>query len=113
MPMIDARFSVPMTPAQQTALKTRFGRAVECLPGKSESWLMVGLTPNACLYFKGDPAPAAYVEVSVFGELDPRGCENMTAEICAAVEEILSIPPDRVYVRYGSTKTWGWNGGNF
>ena len=37
----------------------------------------------------------------------------MTAEVCAAIEEILAIPAGRVYVRYGSTKQWGWNGGNF
>lgn len=113
MPMIDARFSTPMTHEQETALKARLGKAIECIPGKTEEWLMVGLVPDACLYFKGQPGPAAYVEVSVLGADNAAGYAAMTADVCAAFEEILSIPADRVYVKYASTQHWGWNNGNF
>ena len=113
MPMIDARFSVSMSPAQEQELKTRLGKAIECIPGKNESWLMIGLTPDACLYFRGEKGPAAWVEVSVFGGDSESGYAAMTAEVCRIFEEVLGIPADRVYVRYGSTRYWGWNGGNF
>ena len=29
------------------------------------------------------------------------------------LEELCGISPDRVYVKYGETANWGWNGGNF
>lgn len=39
MPYIEAKVSCKLTDEKITALKTEFGKAIECIPGKSESWL--------------------------------------------------------------------------
>ena len=37
----------------------------------------------------------------------------MTGPICDELRDVLGIDPARVYVRYGSTPDFGWNGSNF
>ena len=74
---------------------------------------MVGIEPEHILYFKGDNAPAAMVEVSVFGHADSSAYEKLTDSVCTILNEQLSIDPSRIYVKYSETPNWGWNGSNF
>ena len=39
MPFININTNVSVSKAQETAVKTRLGKAIELIPGKSESWL--------------------------------------------------------------------------
>ena len=43
MPFIDSKVSVKTTTEQRKELKERLGQAIEVIPGKSESWLMIDL----------------------------------------------------------------------
>ncbi|MCI1832939.1 MAG: phenylpyruvate tautomerase MIF-related protein [Bifidobacterium sp.] len=115
MPVIHTHVSVPTTQAQREALKTAYGRAIGAVPGKSESWLMCPFEDNMPIYFAGsDKAPAAYVEVNVFGANVPKSSwESLTTQIMDALNKELSIPRDRTYIRYSASGDWGWNGGNF
>ena len=63
------------------------------------------------IYFGGsDDAPAAYVEVNVFGRSVPGSAwEKLTKSIMAALNSELGIPEDRTYIRYTATTDWGWN----
>lgn len=56
MPFINSKISTSLTKAQETEIKTRLGRAIQTIPGKSESWLMVGFEPDYKLYFRGSNA---------------------------------------------------------
>ena len=82
-------------------------------PGKSENWLMVGIEPEYKLWFKGENAPCAMVEVSIFGGTSEKIYENLTQKICKILNETLDIPQARSYVTYTEIDNWGWNGGNF
>ena len=114
MPCIQTTTSVRVSDAQKKELKTRFGKAIEIFPGKSERWLMLTLQDDTPVCFAGDDdAPAAFVQVSILGKSDRAHFERMTAEICAILESVLSVSPDRVYVKYEECAHWGWNGGNF
>lgn len=114
MPFINAKVSTTISEGQEKELKTRLGKAIECIPGKSESWLMLGFEPEYKLYFKGDNSkPTAFVEVSVFGKENPQAFDALTGEICKIFGEVLGISADRIYVKYGACENWGWNGGNF
>ena len=42
MPFINSKISVTVTNEQEQEIKTRLGQAIQTIPGKSESWLMVG-----------------------------------------------------------------------
>ena len=50
MPFINSKISTSLTEAQETEIKTRLGQAIQTIPGKSESWLMVGFEPDYKLY---------------------------------------------------------------
>ncbi len=114
MPFIDSKVTVKISDSQEKELKTRLGKAIALLPGKSERWLMTGFKDDYHLYFAGDNSdPSAFVDVSVFGAPDSAAFSKLTAEITKIFGEVLKIAPDRIYVKYSATRDWGWNGNNF
>ena len=114
MPYIKTRVSVSMTEAQSETLKSKFGKIIEIIPGKTESWLMVGFEDNYSLYFKGkNDTKLAYVEVKIFGGTTDEAYDKLTARLCQIYEEVLGIPQDKIYIKYEEVEHWGWNGANF
>lgn len=114
MPFINSKISTALSATQEQEIKTRLGQAITTIPGKSESWLMVGFEPEYKLYFRGDNSqPMAMVEVSVYGNENPSAFSKLTGQICDIFKDVLGIAPDHVYVKYEAVSNWGWNGGNF
>ena len=114
MPCIQVHVTQKLTDANKDAIKAKLGKAIECVPGKSEGWLMVVIRDDACIYFKGNQsAPSAFVDVSVYGDDNPRAFDKLTGEICKILSDEIGTPINRIYVKYSSTANWGWNGGNF
>ena len=114
MPFINSKVSVPMSDENKETIKSKLGEAISIIPGKTESWLMIGFEDNYDLYFQGNQsAPTAYVEVKVFGTMSDETAEKMTSAICGLYESELGIPANRIYVKYEEVSKWGWNGNNF
>lgn len=114
MPMISTKTTTKITAEQELILKEKLGKAIEILPGKTETWLMLGFEENCRLWFRGDNSkPLAYVEVSALGKISPDSAEKLTAEICDILKTVLGIEGDGVYVKYEETDKWGFDGGNF
>lgn len=114
MPFINSKISKKITKEQETELKTLLGQAIATIPGKSESWLMLGFEDEYSLYFRGDNSEAiAFVEVSVFGGENKAAFDALTGKICDIFGQVLGIKADHIYVKYEATTNWGWNGGNF
>ena len=114
MPFISTKTSKTLTVEQKTALKERFGKAIELIPGKSERWLMLGFEDGITMSFAGNMTePAAMVEVDIFGSTTKAAYDSLTKELCAIVEDITAIPASRIYIKYREVDTWGWNGQNF
>ncbi|MBQ9605643.1 MAG: hypothetical protein IJV16_00500 [Lachnospiraceae bacterium] len=114
MPFIDSKVSVKVSKEQETEIKSRLGQAISLIPGKSESWLMVGIQDEYHLYFRGeDSEPMAFIEVRIFGGSNRDAFEKMTAEITKIFGEVLGIAADHMYIKYSATTDWGWNGSNF
>jgi phenylpyruvate tautomerase PptA (4-oxalocrotonate tautomerase family) len=112
MPCIQTTVNVKITPAQEEAVKCRLGQAITLLPGKSEQWLMLTFRGDARVYFQGNDAPAAYVEVALFGRAPDAAYEKLTAAVTTILEEELKIPASRIYVKYEETSHWGYQGAN-
>ncbi len=112
MPFINLKTNILTDEKQRETIKSAFGHAVTAIPGKSESWLMVGIDDGYNLYFKGTPEPAAMVEVSVFGSENPSAFNVLTRKICDIISQQLEIDKSRIYVSYMATGNWGWNGSN-
>lgn len=113
MPCIQLHTSAAISIDQETTIKARLGKAIQVIPGKSEAWLMVTISGSEHIYFKGTNAPAAFVDVSVYGRENAQAFNALTAEICDILNDVLNIASDRIYVKYAATAHWGWNGGNF
>ena len=113
MPFINVKTNVAASKEQCEKIKAAFGQAITALPGKSENWLMVGIEPDYDLWFKGEDAPAAMVEVSIYGSASSNALVTLTSHITGILTDNIGIPSDRVYVKYTSTNDWGWNGSNF
>ena len=114
MPYIDAKLSVSLTQQKEKEIKQKLGEAIECIPVKSEQWLMVQLEENCCLYFQGtNDQPSAMVEVKIFGKAEDSAYDAMTAAVTEILSSELEIPASRIYVKYEECSHWGWNGNNF
>ena len=106
MPFINSKVTVKISQEKE--------EAITAIPGKSESWLMVGFEDEYKLYFKGEKCEkAAFVEVKVYGGADSQAYNRMTAEICKIYEEELGIPSGNIYITYQGIADWGYNGANF
>ena len=104
MPFINVKTNIPVSENAQEALKTRLGQAIEAIPGKSEAWLMVGVEPECALWFQGTDAPAALVEVSVYGGAEPDAQSLLEAAQLAAYfsqgRESANVPVDYTPVKF-------------
>ena len=113
MPFINSKVTVKMTEEKKEAIKSRLGEAVASTIGKSESWLMVGFEDSYDLYFQGNRSEeSAYIEVSIYGKASSSAFNALTGVICDIFESELSIPKNRIYVKYQEIPNWGWNGSN-
>lgn len=114
MPYIEAKVSCTLTNEQAQLLKTGFGKAIECIPGKNESWLMVNIEDGKKMFFKGnDNGDSAFISVSIFGSSSKDAYNALTGEICSLVSNTTGVSPNRIYVTYSEYDKWGWNGSNF
>ena len=114
MPFINTKVNISISKEQEKELKTRLGKAISMLPGKSEQWLMTGFEDNCHLYFRGDDSdPIAFVDVKVYGGGDSAAFSKLTGAITDIYGDVIGIAPDHIYVAYQPTDNWGWNGSNF
>ena len=108
MPFIKVKVGCHITDEQEKALKTRFGKAISLIPGKSEEYLLLEFEDNRRLWLRGENAPpVAYIEAAIFGNEDHRGFDDFTSEATSAFTEVLGIRPDRVYIKFEDITAWG------
>lgn len=54
MPFIGSKVSVKISKEKEEIIKKKLGEAIKLIPGKSETFLMVGFEDNYSLYFGGE-----------------------------------------------------------
>lgn len=114
MPFINSKISKKVTKEEEKLIKEKLGKAIELIPGKSETWLMLNFEPESHLYFKGsNQKEIAFIEVKIYGTEDKSAFNSLTEEITKIYSEVLKIEPNQIYVKYETTMNWGWNGSNF
>ena len=112
MPYIELKTNKKIENA--TELKELFGKLIEIIPGKSESWLMLNFIDECKLAFKGDmDTPCAIAEVKIFGAAADTALDKFTSAATEKLSELLNIPGDRIYIKYEFCNHWGYNGFNF
>lgn len=114
MPCIETKVNVKISKEKEEIIKNKLGKAIELIPGKSESWLMLSFEDQCKLYFKGTNEPGiAFVEVKLFGSANKNAYAKLTSVITNILNEELNISADRIYIKYEEIEYWGWNGSNF
>ncbi len=109
MPFIDARFSTPVNTEQELNIKKRLGEAITLI-GKSEAYLMVQIQSDCKLYFRGNNDDAsAFFEVKLLGKSTKEKYTALTAALCDIATSELSIPSNRVYVKFEECEYWGFD----
>lgn len=112
MPCIQTKANVVISEEQEKTMKEKFGHAAGLI-GKSETWLMLTFEGGCSLYFAGKDAPAAFIDVKLYGRASDEAYEKFTEAATGIVGDTLGIPPSRIYVQYEETAHWGFNGSNF
>lgn len=114
MPCIQTKVNTKLPKEKERILKSKLGKAISLIPGKSENWLMLTFEDDCRMYFKGDDSqPMAFVEVKIYGKSNEGVYRKLTAAITEIYQQELGIDPSRIYVKYEETDYWGWNGNNF
>ncbi|WP_297417559.1 phenylpyruvate tautomerase MIF-related protein [Clostridium sp.] len=114
MPFIGSKVSVKISKEKEEIIKRKLGEAIQLIPGKSETFLMVGFEDEYSLFFAGERLDkGAFIEVKIFGKASKDAYAKLTAAICNIYEEELGIPQNKIYVKYEEVQEWGWNGRNF
>ena len=114
MPFIDSKITLKLSDEKKELLKTKLGQIITTIPGKSESFLMVGFNDNYSLFFGGQKLEkGAFVEVKIFGTASSDVLNKVTSQICQLYKDELDINPSAIYVKYEFVDHWGWNGSNF
>lgn len=114
MPYIEAKISKKIDGTCAEELKKAFGKAIECIPGKSENWLMVNIEDGKTMYFAGKSGDdIAYISVSTFGKAPAAAFEKLTEKLCGIMESIAGVSASRTYITYHQIENWGWKGSNF
>ena len=114
MPYLTIQSNREPDAAAARDLMARASKLVAEQLGKSENYVMVALDPPRPMLFAGDDAPAAYLELKSIG-LPESKTQDLSAALCALVEEVLGIAGERIYIEFADAprNMWGWNGRTF
>jgi hypothetical protein len=108
MPYIATKTNVKMTKEQEAGIVRKFGKAIELIPGKNESALMLNFEDECSLYFRGtNEHPIAMVEVKSFGKASSDVYDRLTDVITEIIGQELDIEPKNMFVKYDELEHWG------
>ena len=113
MPCIQMSTNQNVSNEKKEVLKTRFGQAIELIPGKSEKWLMCVFHPTWEMWFQGRQERLAFLEVGIYGQPKEDSLNRLTEELMEIISSELAIAKEHIYIKYAMTPCWGWNGKNF
>ncbi|MDR0951120.1 MAG: hypothetical protein LBM13_05800 [Candidatus Ancillula sp.] len=111
MPTINIHTNKKISEDTKELVKQELGKAIETIPGKSESWLMVLFDDQKDIYFKGDnQQDIAFVEVGISGHASRDNFRELGSQITHSLTQNVKIPAGNVYISYSEFDTFSWNG---
>ena len=114
MPDITGQTNSSFEKEKEVRLKSELAKILaECVPGKTENWLMINFEYGCSMYFAGSDAPCMLVSIEIFGTQADHSFEMMTEKTCDLFSSVCGIPANRIYVKYDEVDRWGWDGKNF
>lgn len=110
MPYIRVATTRVMSAEQQLALKDGLARAVELIPGKDESKLMVELAGGLAMYYRGAAGEFAFIDAKFSGAVDFADKKRFTETALAVCEQVLDLRPGDANLTFSCYDEWGIKG---
>ena len=111
MPFIKVKTSCQISKEQEITLKSRMGKAIELVPGKSEEYLLLEFEDNSRLWLRGENTePIAYIEAAIFGNESHAGYPAFTAKVSEIFFDVLGIRAENLYIKYEDISAWSVGG---
>lgn len=110
MPFITITSNQSISETNKSILKNEIGNIISLIPHKTKKWLMCSFLFEQDLWMSDSNAPAAIVEIKLFGKVSKEVFSDITQKLSILVNQMLNIPLDRIYVTCIETPLWGWNG---
>jgi len=114
MPYLNIQTNVHIDDSSRVSLLKNASQTVASLLGKPESYVMVCLDAGNAMFFAGNDAPLAYLQLKSLG-LPENETRTFSQMLCELMQAELGIDPGRVYIEFSRPERhmWGWNGGTF
>jgi phenylpyruvate tautomerase len=114
MPLIKLDVPNDVSDEQCNKLLPALSKMLAEMTGKPEKYVMAAVGKMSAM-MAGKPGPAAFADIRGIGGLTPAVNKKVSQALCALLEEILQIPPDRVYMTFTDVpaSNWGFNNGTF
>ena len=115
MPQLTVVCSEPVEREKAQQVLRDLSKWVAEALGKPERYVATCLMTQAAMTFAGSAEPACLVELANIGALSPELTERMSRELCQRLGQALSVPVDRIYVRFSEIERhlWGRSSGTF
>lgn len=108
MPFVDLRASSAISAELEAEIKAELGKAIQLIPGKSESSLMVQFTDNCRLWFGGEQnGTTVFVNVMLYGAADSQSYRSFGNAVIPMLEKKLGAA--HVYLKFEEVPNWFWN----
>ena len=109
MPFINCQTNTIISSEQARNVKSRLGKAIELIPGKTEELLMIALVDQCYMAYQGkDDTELAFVNLRILAKghavVD---YSPITQSIITIINEELGIPADNIYVSFSEFPAWG------
>ncbi len=114
MPYLKIQTNITIEPAAEQLILKQLSATIASELGKPEAYVMVVLEADKSMFFATNNDPAAYLELKSLG-LAEETTPSLSAALCDAVSQHLTIPGNRIYIEFSSPPRhmWGWNNTTF
>jgi phenylpyruvate tautomerase len=114
MPYLKIQTNLPLTEKAEHSILKSASSLVASELEKPEEFVMIAVQPDTPMLFGGSDDPVAFLELKSIA-LPAAKTKQLSHSLCALIKEHLSIPMDRVYVKFIDVKhgMWGWKGDTF
>lgn len=112
MPFISVETNIKF--AKTEPVMRELSRVSSAIMGKPESVFQLSIKTGTSMLMAGTGEPTAFVRVRGIN-IPESQTQPLTEAICGVIQNLLSIPGNRVYVEFISSKNtmWGFDGNTF
>ena len=110
MPFIEIRVSKPVDEATKEKLQAEIVAIMETIPGKNASNTTICICDTYTIYKEHELIEAAFIDIRLYKESPEDSKKDFVGKMFSIIDNVLSIPPDRVQMNFFEQPCWAANG---